>query len=127
MHAGGAISVAIYDDRLEIWSDGTLPFGLKPEDLKRKHESRPRNQFIAGFFYRRGLMHLDAYCRKTHNAPFARLSPAQQHEVVAAIEQGKDTGFTWPSAQVFFNTVRNHTMEGMFADQRESREFGFVG
>lgn len=23
------------NDRLEIWSDGTLPFGLKPEDLKQ--------------------------------------------------------------------------------------------
>lgn len=55
-HAGGAVSVAIYDDRLEIWSDGTLPFGLKPEDLKRKHESRPRNPLIAGVFYRRGLI-----------------------------------------------------------------------
>jgi ATP-dependent DNA helicase RecG len=55
-HAGGAVSVAIYDDRLEIWSDGTLPFGLKPEDLKRKHASRPRNPLIAGVFYRRGLI-----------------------------------------------------------------------
>lgn len=55
-HAGGAVSVAIYDDRLEIWSDGPLPFGLKPEDLKRKHDSRPRNPLIAGVFYRRGLI-----------------------------------------------------------------------
>jgi ATP-dependent DNA helicase RecG len=50
------VSVAIYDVRLEIWSDGTLPFGLKPEDLKRKHDSRPRNPLIAGVFYRRGLI-----------------------------------------------------------------------
>ena len=55
-HAGGAVSVAIYDDRLEIWSDGTLPFGLEPDDLKRKHESRPRNPLVAGVFYRRGLI-----------------------------------------------------------------------
>ena len=27
---GGSVSLAIYDDRLEIWSDGALPFGLKP-------------------------------------------------------------------------------------------------
>ena len=55
-HAGGSVSVAIYDDRLEIWSDGTLPFGLKPEDLKRNHDSRPRNPLIASAFYRRGLI-----------------------------------------------------------------------
>ena len=78
-------------------------------------------------FYRRGLMHLDAYCRKTHNAPFAQLPAAQQDQVIAALEQGKDTGFTWPSAQVFFNTVRNHTMEGMFADPIYGGNKDFAG
>lgn len=42
--SGGAVSLAIYDDRLEIWSDGILPFNLKPEDLKRDHASRPRTR-----------------------------------------------------------------------------------
>jgi ATP-dependent DNA helicase RecG len=54
--AGGAISLGIYDDRLEIWSDGTLPFHLRVEDLKRDHRSRPRNPLIADVFYRRGLV-----------------------------------------------------------------------
>lgn len=53
---GGAVSLAIYDDRLEIWSDGTLPFNLKPEDLKRDHPSRPRNPIIAQVFYLRGMI-----------------------------------------------------------------------
>lgn len=53
---GGSVSIGIYDDRLEIWSHGTLPFGLKPEDLKREHESKPRNTVIANTFYRRGLI-----------------------------------------------------------------------
>jgi ATP-dependent DNA helicase RecG len=48
--------VAIFDDRLEIWSDGTLPFGLRPEDLKQDHPSRPRNPLITSVFYRRGLI-----------------------------------------------------------------------
>ncbi|MBW2128598.1 MAG: putative DNA binding domain-containing protein, partial [Deltaproteobacteria bacterium] len=54
--AGGSVSLAIYDDRLEIWSDGTLPFGLKPEDLKGEHSSRPRNPLIANVFYLRGII-----------------------------------------------------------------------
>ena len=54
--AGGSVSLAIYDDRLEIWSDGTLPFGLKPEDLKLEHSSRPRNPLIANAFYLRGII-----------------------------------------------------------------------
>lgn len=53
---GGAVSLAIYDDRLEIWSDGALPFDLKPEDLKREHPSRPRNPLIAQVFYLRGMI-----------------------------------------------------------------------
>jgi ATP-dependent DNA helicase RecG len=53
---GGCVSAAIFDDRLEIWSDGTLPFGLTPEDLKRAHRSLPRNPFIVNAFYLRGLV-----------------------------------------------------------------------
>lgn len=53
---GGAVSLAIYDDRLEIWSDGTLPAGLSPADLKRDHPSKPRNPLIAKVFYLRGII-----------------------------------------------------------------------
>lgn len=54
--AGGAVSVASYDDRMEIASTGGLPFGLTVDDLKREHSSRPRNPLIAEVFYRRGLI-----------------------------------------------------------------------
>jgi ATP-dependent DNA helicase RecG len=54
--AGGAVSVAIFDDRLEICSTGSLPFGLTVNDLKGEHTSRPRNPLLAEVFYRRGLV-----------------------------------------------------------------------
>ncbi|MCK4546145.1 MAG: putative DNA binding domain-containing protein [Candidatus Eisenbacteria sp.] len=53
---GGAVSVAVYDDRLEIWSDGALPPELSIEDLKRDHQSRPPNPIMADVFFRRGLV-----------------------------------------------------------------------
>ncbi len=53
---GGAVNVAIFDDRTDIWSDGILPFGLQPEDLCRDHNSRPRNPLITDLFFRRGLI-----------------------------------------------------------------------
>lgn len=56
LRVGGAISVAVFDDRLEIWSDGELPFNLKPEDLKKDHPSLPRNPIITNVFYRRGYI-----------------------------------------------------------------------
>jgi gluconate 2-dehydrogenase gamma chain len=78
-------------------------------------------------FYRRGLAALDAYCRKAHGKPFAQLAAAQQDEVIAALEQGKAANFTWPSGQAFFNALRTHTMEGMFADPIYGGNKDFAG
>src|SRR5438067_1349089 len=78
-------------------------------------------------FYRRGLAQLDAYCRKTYNEPFVRLEAARQDEVIAALEAGNATEFTWPASQEFFNTVRTHTMEGMFADPIYGGNKDFAG
>ena len=78
-------------------------------------------------FYRRGLAQLDAYCRKTYNESFVRLEAARQDDVIAALEAGKATEFTWHTAQEFFNTVRTHTMEGMFADPIYGGNKDFAG
>jgi gluconate 2-dehydrogenase gamma chain len=78
-------------------------------------------------FYRRGLAQLDAYCHKIHNGPFQRLSPAQQDEVIAALEESRATGFNWPTARDFFNTLYTHTMEGMFADPVYGGNKDFAG
>lgn len=51
-----ATAARIPRDRLELWSEGGLPFGLEPEALKREHASRPRNLLIADVFFRRGLI-----------------------------------------------------------------------
>lgn len=53
---GGSVSLALYDDRLEIISIGDLHFGLTPEALFREHESKPWNPMIARTFYRQGLI-----------------------------------------------------------------------
>ncbi len=47
--------------------------------------------------------------------------------MLTALDQGKATGFTWPTAQAFFNTVRTHTMEGMFADPIYGGNKDFAG
>jgi gluconate 2-dehydrogenase gamma chain len=78
-------------------------------------------------FYRRGLAQLDAYCHATHKQSFTQLDPARQDEVLAALEQGKAPGFTLPRAQEFFNVVRTHTMEGMFADPIYGGNRDFAG
>lgn len=53
---GGAVTVAIFDDRLEIASPGGLHFGLTPDDLRRPHVSRPWNPLIARVLFSRGVI-----------------------------------------------------------------------
>tara|TARA_Y100000310_G_C20611760_1_gene778364 strand:+ start:114 stop:1472 length:1359 start_codon:yes stop_codon:yes gene_type:complete len=45
------VQIRIFDDRLEIWSPGGLPFGLTVAKLKGKHESKPRNKELANTFF----------------------------------------------------------------------------
>ena len=53
---GGSVGVAIFDDRLEISSSGSLHFDLTPEKLFAPHESLLWNPLIAHCFYRRGII-----------------------------------------------------------------------
>lgn len=78
-------------------------------------------------FYRHGLAQLDAYCRATYNAPFTRLDAKRQDETIAALEEGKAAGFAWPDARAFFDALRTHTMEGMFADPVYGGNKDFAG
>ncbi len=50
------VQVRIFDDRLEVWNPGSLPMGLTVEDLRRVHESKPRNKLIANAFFLVGLI-----------------------------------------------------------------------
>src|ERR1700739_4745620 len=52
-------------------------------------------------FYRRGLASLDSHCRGTYKESFVHLTPERQDEVIAALEEGKASGFTWPTAKEF--------------------------
>lgn len=52
----GSMTLAIFDDRLEIWNNGLLPKPLKIADLNGKHGSWPRNTLISKVFYARGLI-----------------------------------------------------------------------
>ena len=54
--AGGAVSLAIFDDRVEVWSAGGFPKGITPDSLSGNHPSVQRNPIIADLFYRTGLI-----------------------------------------------------------------------
>ena len=47
--------ISVYDDKIMVWNEGSLPEGLTIEDLKRKHSSRPYNPMLAGVFFKRWI------------------------------------------------------------------------
>lgn len=52
----GHTDIAVFDDRIEVWSSGTLPEGIKIEDLNRTHKSVLRNPAIAEMLYFAGYI-----------------------------------------------------------------------
>lgn len=62
-YMGAPIQVRVYDDKISIWNEGTLPDGLTLDALKRSHASRPRNPIIADVCFKGG--YIDAWGRGT--------------------------------------------------------------
>lgn len=57
------IQVSVYNDRLMVWNEGSLPDNLSIEDLKRKHPSLPKNPVLADVCFKGGL--IEAWGRGT--------------------------------------------------------------
>ena len=62
-YMGAPVQMRVFDDRLSIWNEGGLPFGLTLEDLKVEHNSRPRNPIIAKACFMAG--YIDTWGRGT--------------------------------------------------------------
>lgn len=62
-YMGAPIQIRVYDSKISIWNEGSLPNGLTLEALKRPHSSRPRNPIIADVSFKGGF--IDAWGRGT--------------------------------------------------------------
>ncbi|CAN5722530.1 helix-turn-helix domain-containing protein [soil metagenome] len=62
-YMGAPIQLRVYDDKISIWNEGSLPAGLTLAALKRSHSSRPRNPIIADVSFKGG--YIDAWGRGT--------------------------------------------------------------
>ncbi len=73
--AGSSMSIARYDDRVEITNIGSLPKGILLKELGKSHESIPRNPLIAHVFYvcgkieqwGRGMIDMIDECKEVGN------------------------------------------------------------
>jgi len=62
-YMGAAIQVRIFDDRLSIWNEGTLPNGMTIENLKVEHNSKSPNPVLADACFKAG--YIDTWGRGT--------------------------------------------------------------
>jgi len=62
-YGGASIQLRVFDDRLSIWNEGTLPVGLTIESLKTEHNSKPSNPLIADACFKAG--YIDTWGRGT--------------------------------------------------------------
>ncbi len=71
-YMGAHVQLRVFNDRLSIWNEGGLPFGLSLEDLKVEHNSRPRNPkiakacFMSGYIdtWGRGILKIYNSCKE---------------------------------------------------------------
>jgi len=80
----GSVSLAIYDDRLEIENPGRFPAGITPENIMLTHDSKPFNPLIAETLYKctwleswgSGVCRMTDACRSHGlDEPFYELRP----------------------------------------------------
>lgn len=72
------------------------------------------------------LAALDAHTQATLGERFADLDPSDQDNVLTALEQNRAPGFV-PGSAAFFETVREHTLQGTFGDPVHGGNEDFVG
>ncbi|HEX3483633.1 MAG TPA: gluconate 2-dehydrogenase subunit 3 family protein, partial [Micropepsaceae bacterium] len=66
--------------------------------------------------YRAGIEATNAHCAKTYNKSFDRLNEAQREEVLIGLSTAKITFESGLPVRVFWATVYQTVMEGMFSD-----------
>jgi gluconate 2-dehydrogenase gamma chain len=66
--------------------------------------------------YRAGIEASNAFCRKTYGRSFDRLDEKQREEVLVGLSSGKVDFDSGLPARVFWTTVYQTVMEGMFSD-----------
>src|SRR6266540_4375596 len=66
--------------------------------------------------YRAGIAAANAFCVKTYGKSFDKIAESQREEFLLGLRAGKVAFENGPPARVFFATLYQNVMEGMFAD-----------
>ena len=113
---GTECGVAVFIDRQMVgaWGSGDRLYMQGPWAQGTPMQGYQSPMTPAEFF-RVGIAATNAYCVKTHQKEFDRLTADQQIQVLQGLERGTITIERVPAPD-FFNVLLNAAMEGFFAD-----------
>ena len=115
--SGTDCGVAIFIDRqlAGAWGSGDRTYMQGPWQ-KGVPTQGYQSPLTPAEFFRAGIAATNAYCRKTLQKDFDRLTVEQQNKVLQDMEQGRVTFEGTVSAQEFFNLLLGTAMQGFFGD-----------
>lgn len=116
-YMGAPIQIRVYDDKINIWNEGTLPAGLTLAALKRSHSSRPRNPIIADVSFKGG--YIDAWGRGTIKI----LDTCKEAELPEPEMQEQDGGFI---IILFKNNLTQELLAKLGLNDRQIKAVSFV-
>jgi ATP-dependent DNA helicase RecG len=116
-YMGAPIQIRVYDDKINIWNEGTLPEGLSLEALKRPHSSKPRNPIIADVCFKGGL--IDAWGRGTIKI----IDTCKQAELPEPELTERDGGFL---VTLFKNNLTEEQLTKLGLNERQLKAVEFV-
>jgi gluconate 2-dehydrogenase gamma chain len=112
--------------------DLTPPVTFDPaKDVPVSKDALPRYGYQSSMTpsaeYRAGIAAVDKYATTKFGKRFVVLSEDQQDMILMDMATGKATGFDKPDAESFFDTLRDHTLQGMFSDPGYGGNRNFIG
>jgi ATP-dependent DNA helicase RecG len=116
-YMGAPVQIRVYDDKINIWNEGTLPAGLTPEALKHSHPSRPRNPIIADVAFKGG--YIDAWGRGTIKI----IDTCKEAELPEPKMQEQDGGFI---ITLFKNILTEEQLKKLGLNARQIKAVLFV-
>src|SRR5258706_4644188 len=114
---GTDLGLAIYIDRALAggWGKGDRLYMQGP--WKRRLPSQGYQlPLTPAELYRTGIAAANAFCVKTYGKSFDKISASQREEFLLGLRAGKVAFENGPPARVFFTTLYQNVVEGMFAD-----------
>jgi gluconate 2-dehydrogenase gamma chain len=114
---GTDIGINIYIDRALAgsWGKGERLYMQGPWKLGTPSQGY-QLPLTPAQLYRAGIEATNSYCRKTYDKTFDLLTDAQREEVLVALSSGKLAFDNGLPARVFWTTLYQTVMEGMFSD-----------